>query len=123
MVALDLSSIEEVLNAAVCEDLGSGDITSISTVPETARAIGHYTTKQPLVVSGLPVVERIIQLVDAKLEYEPLVADGIHVPRGTELARFSGSARSVLAAERVTLNVLQRMCGIATLTAQYVERI
>ncbi len=120
---LDLNLIDEVLHAAIREDLGSGDITSISTVPETALALGRYTTKQPLVVSGLTVAERLIKIADSNLEYKTLCNDGAAVARGTAIAEVRGSARSVLALERVTLNILQRMCGIATLTAQYVERI
>jgi nicotinate-nucleotide pyrophosphorylase (carboxylating) len=123
MTNFDLSSLDPVLRAAVCEDLGSGDITSLSTVPALAQALGRYTTKQALVVSGLTVIERLIALVDPKLHYKMISSDGDHVPTGTAIAEVSGSARSVLAAERVTLNVLQRMCGIATFTAQYVDRI
>jgi nicotinate-nucleotide pyrophosphorylase (carboxylating) len=120
---VDLHSIEEVLRAAVREDLGSGDITSSATVPESARALGRYTAKQPLVVSGVAVVERLISLVHSDLRYQPLCEDGDVVAQGTPIAEVRGPARYVLAAERVTLNMLQRMCGIATFTAQYVERV
>lgn len=121
--SLDLNALDAVLRAAVREDLGSGDITSRSTVPETALAFGRYTTKQDLVVSGLPVIERLIALIDRQLQYKALSKDGDAAAKGTALAEVRGSARSVLAAERVTLNMLQRMCGIATLTAGYVDRV
>jgi nicotinate-nucleotide pyrophosphorylase (carboxylating) len=120
---LNLHLIDDVLQAAVREDLGSGDITSLSTVPDTALALGRYTTKQSLVVSGLSVVERLLAIVDSNLEYRTLREDGDIVVSGTAIAEVRGSARSVLAAERVTLNILQRMCGIATLTAEYVDRV
>lgn len=120
---LDLHSIDDVLRAAVREDLGAGDITSSATVPATALALGRYTTKQPLVVSGLSVIERLLTLVDLNLQYRTLSEDGDAVEMGTAIAEVRGSARSVLAAERVTLNMLQRMCGIATLTAEYVDRV
>jgi nicotinate-nucleotide pyrophosphorylase (carboxylating) len=123
LAPVDLRSVEEVLRAAVREDLGSGDITSSATVPDSAFAVGRYTAKQSLVVSGILVVERLIALVDSDLRYEALRADGDVVEQGTPLAEVRGSARYVLAAERVTLNMLQRMCGIATLTAEYVARV
>jgi nicotinate-nucleotide pyrophosphorylase (carboxylating) len=123
LIPLDLNLIDDVLHAAIREDLGSGDITSASTVPESAIATGRYTTKQPLVASGLTVAERLITIVDSKLQYKTLCADGDAVATGTAIAEVHGSARSVLAVERVTLNILQRMCGIATLTAQYVKNV
>lgn len=123
MIPINLSTIDDVLRAAIHEDIGSGDITSASTVPASALAVGRYTTKQPLVVSGLSVVERLVNLVDTNLLYRTLTNDGDPVPNGTAIAEVQGSARSVLAVERVTLNILQRMCGIASLTAQYVEKV
>jgi nicotinate-nucleotide pyrophosphorylase (carboxylating) len=118
---LDLSTVDEVLKSAVREDLGSGDVTSAATIPENSRATGRYTTKQPLVVSGLTVVRRLLELVDPALRFRALVNDGDFVERGIAIGEVFGSARSVLTAERVTLNMLQRMCGIATLTRDYVE--
>ncbi len=120
---IDLQSIEDVLIAAVREDLGAGDITSASTVPENAIATGRYIAKESLVVSGLSVAGKLIALIDPDLQYNARRADGDAVGEGTVLAEVHGSARSILAAERVTLNVVQRMCGIATLTAQYVDRV
>jgi nicotinate-nucleotide pyrophosphorylase (carboxylating) len=112
-----------VLLAAIREDLGSGDVTSRATVPQTARATGRYTTKQKLVVAGLTIVEEVIRLIDPTLEYRASVKDSDAVEKGTVLAEVHGSARSILAAERLTLNLLQRMCGIATLTREYVDRV
>lgn len=120
---LDLRLVDDVLRAAVREDLGSGDITSAATVPESARAVGKYTPKQTLTVSGLDVAARLIELVDPQLQYRKLVLDGDIVQAGTTIAEVEGSARSILAVERVTLNVLQRMCGIATQAREYVERV
>lgn len=123
MTPIDLGSIHDILQAAISEDIGSGDITSRATVPESATAIARYTTKEPLVVSGLPVVEELVRMVDPKLKFKTLSNDGDAVGKGTPIAEMCGSARSILAAERVTLNLLQRMCGIATLTSAYVERV
>jgi nicotinate-nucleotide pyrophosphorylase (carboxylating) len=120
---LDVHVVDDVLRSAVREDLGTGDVTTRSTIPQDARATGRYTTKQSLVVAGLSVVERLIQLVDSTLQYRTLVEDGDFVNERTPLAEVIGSARSILTIERVTLNILQRMCGIATYTRAYVERV
>ena len=121
--ALDLRAIDDVLRSAIREDLGSGDITSTSTVPPQALATGRYTTKQPLVVAGLAVVKRLLELVDPALQFRSIATDSDFVETGTPVGEVSGPARSVLTGERVTLNTLQRMCGIATLTRAYVERV
>jgi nicotinate-nucleotide pyrophosphorylase (carboxylating) len=120
---IDLTLLRDTLLAALREDVGTGDITSRSTIPPTARATGRYAAKQALVVAGLPVIQEIVRLVDPHLEFKALVADGASLPSGTVLAEIRGSARSILTAERTSLNLLQRMCGIATLTRQYVDRI
>jgi nicotinate-nucleotide pyrophosphorylase (carboxylating) len=123
MLAIDLKLIRDVLQTALQEDIGTGDITSSATIPESASATARYTTKQPLVVSGVPVIAELIRMVDSKLKFKDQFADGDHVETGTILAEMSGPARSILAVERVTLNVLQRMCGIATMTRHYVDRV
>ncbi len=123
MDPVDLRLAQETFLAAIREDLGAGDITSRAVVPEEARARAAYVSKQPLVVAGLQAIETLIELVDSALEYKAAAQDGDSVPAGTPLAEMHGSARSILAVERVSLNLLQRMCGIATMTRQYVERV
>ena len=123
MTPIDLSSIRDILQAALREDIGAGDVTSRATIPEGATAIARYTTKQPLVVAGVTVVEELVRMVDSRMGFTALSKDGDFVDAGTAIAEIGGSARSILAAERVTLNLLQRMCGIATLTRSYVERV
>ena len=120
---LDLQLLRDSLLAAVREDVGAGDITSHATIPANARATGRYTTKQTVVVAGVPVIREIMRLVDSDLQFEAIASDGASVPAGAVLAEVHGSARSILAVERTSLNLLQRMCGIATLTHQYVDRI
>ena len=122
-VPLDLRVVDDVLRAAVREDLGNGDVTTSATVPPSAQAVGRYTAKQELVVAGLAVAARLLELVDSSLQYKTLTRDGDMVPAGTPLAEVQGSASSILTAERVTLNILQRMCGIATMTREYVLRV
>src|SRR5262249_47271619 len=118
-----LELIHDALLAALREDIGSGDITSRTVIPADATARGRYTSKQSLVVAGVPVAERIVRLVDPALEFKTIEPEGASVTKGTAIAEVRGSARSILTAERTSLNFLQRMCGIATLTRQFVDRI
>jgi nicotinate-nucleotide pyrophosphorylase (carboxylating) len=123
MTSIDLQLINDALLAALREDIGSGDITSRAVIPADARARARYTSKQSLVVAGVPVAEKIVRLVDPVLEFKVIEPEGAAVTKGTPVAEVRGSARSILTAERTSLNLLQRMCGIATLTRQYVDRI
>jgi nicotinate-nucleotide pyrophosphorylase (carboxylating) len=123
MNSIDLTLLRDTLLAALREDVGAGDITSRATIPVEARANAAYRAKQALVVAGLPVVQEIVRLVDPQLEFKAAAADGAAVAQGAILAEIDGSARSILTVERTSLNLLQRMCGIATLTRQYVDKI
>jgi nicotinate-nucleotide pyrophosphorylase (carboxylating) len=123
MEPLDLRLLQDALIAALREDVGAGDVTSRATIPANARAAARYTTKQALVVSGVLVAAEIVRYVDPSLEFKLLGEDGSSVPVGSALAEVRGSARSILTAERTSLNLLQRMCGIATVTRRYVDRI
>lgn len=123
MHAIDLRLIRDTLLAALREDVGPGDITSHATIPVDARGAGEYTTKQPLVIAGLPAVEELVRLVDPQIQFQAKAQDGGSVSSGAVLAEINGSAQSILIAERTSLNLLQRMCGIATLTKQFVDRV
>src|SRR5215471_19291535 len=123
MTSIDLQLIQDALLAALREDIGSGDITSRAVIPPLARARARYTSKQSLVVAGVPVAGEIVRLIDPALEFKVIELEGASVTAGTPIAELRGSARSTLTAERTSLNLLQRMCGIATLTRQYVDRI
>jgi nicotinate-nucleotide pyrophosphorylase (carboxylating) len=123
MDSVDLRLVHDILRAALREDVGAGDLTSRVTVPFTARAAACYTTKQALVVAGVPVTEALVRLADPALEFKCMVDEGASVPTGAVLAEVRGSARSILTVERTSLNLLQRMCGIATLTRRYVDQV
>lgn len=123
MDTVDLRLLQDTLLAALREDIGTGDLTSRATIPSDARAAALFTTKQELVVAGLNVVQEIAHLVDPTLAFKAIERDGKSVSSGTPLAEIRGSARSILASERTSLNLLQRMCGIATLTRRYVDRV
>jgi nicotinate-nucleotide pyrophosphorylase (carboxylating) len=117
----------EVLNSIgefLAEDLGRGDITTQATVSDTVRGAGRFLAKQPLVVCGLAIAEAVFVHLDPDCpELEPFAAEGDLVDEGTVFANMKGYASVLLAGERVALNLLQRMSGIATLTRQYVKAI
>jgi nicotinate-nucleotide pyrophosphorylase (carboxylating) len=114
---------EPILIAARAEDIGAGDVTTQSTVPVEAMARAVMVAKAPGVIAGLAVACRTFTLVDHHVIWEPHVADGEVVAEGTPLATITGPAQGVLTAERVALNVLQRMSGMATLTRRFVEAV
>ena len=105
------------------EDIGRGDATSRSLVPNGTRAKGFLLAKSELVVSGLSVAREVFGLLDSDLEWASLAQDGVTVSSGRKLAELAGDARSLLSAERVALNLLARMSGIATETRRYVEAV
>lgn len=111
------------LREFLSEDIGGTDITTAATVPLATRARGELVAKSPCVVSGLPVAQRTFELLDPRLSFETAVAAGELVAGKTILAHLSGRARAILTAERVALNLLQRMCGIATATRQFVQAV
>jgi len=111
------------LRAFLAEDLGSGDVTSDATVPEAARAEGELVARSETVVSGLDTARRVFELLEPGLAWNPSCSAGERASAGSVLARLSGAARPILAAERVALNLLQRMCGIATATRRFVDAV
>jgi nicotinate-nucleotide pyrophosphorylase (carboxylating) len=116
---------EEAVRAALAEDFGrAGDITSQATIPASAQARAVIAArKKPGVLAGLGLARKAFELVDPSLRFEALARDGDHFAPGAALARIEGSARGILSAERVALNFLGRLCGIATLTSQYAEAV
>ncbi len=115
--------LEAVVRNALLEDIGTGDVTTNAVVPPDLRAVGEIEMGSEGVVAGLPVVEEVFRQLDPGTTLQRLVQDGAVVRRGDIVARVEGAARSVLTGERVALNFLQRMSGIATLTAAYVQQV
>ena len=115
-LGLSLEDLRALAEAALKEDLGSGDLTTRLTVPEGQKARGTFINKQALVVAGLPVAWEVFQVLEPSIAWEPLVEDGAEAGSGTRLAVVIGTAAALLAGERVALNFLQRLSGIATLT-------
>jgi nicotinate-nucleotide pyrophosphorylase (carboxylating) len=123
MGPLSANELARAVQAALAEDLGSGDITTLATVPADARSSAVLRAREPLVVAGLAFAEAAFRQLDAALHLELSAADGQRAAAGEILLRISGPARPILSAERVALNFVQRLSGIATLTARYVEAV
>ncbi|MGZ8362594.1 MAG: carboxylating nicotinate-nucleotide diphosphorylase [Caulobacteraceae bacterium] len=116
--------IEPIVRAALAEDLGhAGDITSQACIPPDARFTGVFAARKPGRLSGLACARIALHLLDPDATFEPLVHDGDEIVPGAPLARVEGAARAVLSAERVALNLMQRLSGTATLTAAYVKAV
>ncbi|MGD9898654.1 MAG: carboxylating nicotinate-nucleotide diphosphorylase [Calditrichaceae bacterium] len=117
------NSILIVVKQALAEDIGDGDVTSICTIPGDTRAAGRMIAKEMGVIAGLEVAGMVFAAIDKSVKFVPVVQDGASVKKGDLIAGISGPARSILEAERVALNFLQRMSGIATLTRKFVKAV
>jgi nicotinate-nucleotide pyrophosphorylase (carboxylating) len=116
--------VAELVRRALEEDVGAGDLTTLATVSDERQARGVLLAKQELVVvSGLDVAAEVFRAVDGRLVLEPRAREGQQVPGGTELGLVTGPARGMLTGERVALNLLQRLCGVATLTRRFVDAV
>lgn len=115
--------ILRLLENALLEDVGMGDVTSDATLETNARAGGEFLVKADGVVAGLDIVAATFKVSDDRVVFKRRVADGAVVKAGAVIANVEGPARGILGAERVALNFLQRMSGIATMTHQYVEAV
>ena len=123
---VERDAIARVVEQGLAEDVGDGDVTSIGTVPEDALCTARIVVKERGVVAGVPVARAVFEALDASLQLEETAADGTRVGEADapfEVLRIAGSARSVLAAERLALNLLGRLSGIASATRTYVDAI
>ena len=123
MEPLSAEEIRRAVKAALAEDIGPGDATTLATVPENAVAQAAIVAREYLIVSGLSFAIAAFDEISSDLNFEQLVSDGQHVQRGAPLLRVAGSARAILSAERVALNFVQRLSGVATATSQFVEAV
>ncbi|MFS8867826.1 carboxylating nicotinate-nucleotide diphosphorylase [Synechococcus sp. H65.1] len=114
---------EETLCAWLQEDLGHGDLTSELTLPPGVEGEAVILAKEAGILAGLEIARRVFRLVDPQVEFAPKAEEGERVAVGQEVLQLKGSLRGILAAERLALNLLQRLSGIATLTRTYVEAL
>jgi len=115
--------IDPLIRSALAEDIGTGDITTDSVISPSTQISGRLIAKEDGCICGLPVFCRVYALLDPAVVIEPAVAEGAQVRRGDLLARISGPARAILTGERVALNYLQRLSGIASRTAWAVDQV
>jgi nicotinate-nucleotide pyrophosphorylase (carboxylating) len=122
-VELTTAEIRHAVRAALAEDIGSGDATTLSAVPANAMARAVMRAREPLVVAGIQFAESAFRERSSKIKIQHTTRDGGHVKAGATLLKISGSAHAILSAERAALNFVQRLSGVATLTARFVEAI
>ena len=117
------SRIGRLIEQALFEDIGFGDITSESLIPEEQLGKAEFIAKENGIISGIDIVKLVFSYVDGQVTFEPTLQDGAMVESGVSLGTIDGPVRSLLTGERVALNFLQRMSGIATLTHKYVHAV
>jgi nicotinate-nucleotide pyrophosphorylase (carboxylating) len=122
-LALDPAFVRAQVARFLAEDVGTGDVTTLAVIPANALARGRIVTREACVVACLDLACEVFAQLDAHLVFSPLVADGDAVPAGRTLVELAGPARPMLTGERVALNLLQRLSGIATVTRRYVDAI
>ena len=122
-IGIDEGALYSQIGGFLSEDLGRGDITTQATVTPNARARGRFIAKEKMIVAGLEAAEGVFSTLDSQQQLEAFVSDGDEVEAGKVIARTSGFADVLLSGERVALNLLQRLSGIATLTRTYVAAI
>jgi nicotinate-nucleotide pyrophosphorylase (carboxylating) len=115
--------MEDVIKRALAEDIGRGDVTTNSIVPESANLTAKLIAKGPGIIAGLAVAEAAFRWLDRRVRFKPIVAESDHVHAGETLAEIEGPARAILTAERTALNFVGRMSGIATLTWEFVNEV
>lgn len=113
----------ELIKMALAEDIGEGDVTSAYFIPEERMARAFLTVRREGVVSGVAMAKQVFAEVDPTLDVQVMVEDGSRVGEGAMLMKVEGKARSILTAERTALNFMQRLSGVATLTARYVDEV
>jgi nicotinate-nucleotide pyrophosphorylase (carboxylating) len=121
--ALNPDEVAAAVRIALAEDVGSGDATTLATVPESAVARAAMRAREPLVVAGIDLAEAAFRALSPGLEIQRTIRDGQRAKTDEALLTVSGAARALLTAERVALNFVQRLSGIATLTAQFVDAV
>lgn len=119
---MDLAT-ESLIQAALAEDVGPGDVTSTYFVPETLSSSAVIVAREPGVMSGMDVARRVFELVDDRLRTTPLKQDGEAFAKGDVVLEIQGPTRGILTGERTALNFLQHLCGIAAQTRRYVEAV
>ena len=121
---LSVNELEDrLIDLSFAEDIGDGDHTTLCCIPDTAIGKSHLLIKEDGILAGVEVAKRVFARFDPTMQVEVLINDGAHVKKGDIAMVVTGKVRSLLQTERLMLNIMQRMSGIATMTAKYVERL
>ncbi|MFC5452630.1 carboxylating nicotinate-nucleotide diphosphorylase [Paenibacillus aestuarii] len=123
MLDLNMELIRKNIRLWLEEDIGTGDVTTLTTIPLEQASKGIIHVKEDGIVCGLPIARAVFNVVDPSLRFEPQVQEGTSVKKGIVLAVVEGNTRSILLGERLSLNLMQRMSGIATRTRQFIEAL
>jgi nicotinate-nucleotide pyrophosphorylase (carboxylating) len=116
-------TIDRIIKNALEEDLGWGDVTTDSTIPEATRIKGNFISKARGIVCGIDICRRVFEIVDGDIDFQAFMKDGQRVSEGDIITTVSGNARNILKGERTALNFFQRMSGIATMTDKFVSAV
>ena len=116
-------SVIDILHCALQEDIGHGDVTTFLLIPEDTKSKAHFIAKEKFVIAGIPFVQEVFRILDPSITFKNFYHDGSKVIKGDVIAEISGRTQTILKGERVSLNILQRLSGIATLTSMYIKRI
>ncbi|NPV27997.1 MAG: carboxylating nicotinate-nucleotide diphosphorylase [Firmicutes bacterium] len=122
-MSLNWRAVRPIIELALAEDIGTGDVTTAATVPAEAKTTAFIHAKSPCVLAGNDVARWVFEYLDPNIQYAERKRDGDFLAPGEVIAELAGSARAILTGERVALNFLQRLSGIATRTARYVELV
>ena len=121
---LSVNELEDrLIDLSFAEDIGDGDHTTLCCIPDTAMGKSHLLIKEDGILAGVEVAKRVFARFDPTMQVEVLINDGAHVKKGDIAMVVTGKVRSLLQTERLMLNIMQRMSGIVTMTAKYVERL
>ncbi len=120
---LDIDKISNIVQSAIQEDIGKGDITSEIFIPRGSESEGTFIAKEDGIVAGLPVARYVFSQIDKNLVFTSNIEEGSRINKDTTIANVKGSTLSILSAERLVLNFLQRLSGIATLTNRFIEKV
>ncbi len=115
--------LDEFLTRALNEDIGTGDITTMCCISPAAVSKGAFKAKEAGIICGMEILKRVFALLDATVCVNPIISDGDYVEMGAVIAEISGKSQSILSGERVALNIIQRLSGIATRTHEAVSQI
>jgi nicotinate-nucleotide pyrophosphorylase (carboxylating) len=118
-----MTGLDRIIENALAEDIHTGDITTLAVMRERREARARLIAKEPMVLAGIEAAARVFHLLDPRIIFTPLFSDGNALDTGDKIAEITGDAAALLQGERVALNILQRMSGVATLTARYVAAV